>query len=94
MNKDKKRKALAEYKCRQKEAFLASLPMSTALFRELFDYLDELLGEVGCQHDLRLTESFLQEHSCDTVTVLEWLQDNGGCCDCEVLANIEEKFDN
>ena len=41
MNKDEKRKALAEYKRRQKEAFLASLPMPAELFRELFDYLDE-----------------------------------------------------
>jgi hypothetical protein len=22
-----------------------------------------------------------------------WLRDNGGNCDCEVLANVEEKFD-
>ena len=52
MNKDEKRKALAEYKRRQKEAFLASLPMSEELFRKLFDYLDEQLGEADCQHDL------------------------------------------
>lgn len=37
MNKDEKRKALAEYKHRQKEAFRVSLPMSEELFRELFD---------------------------------------------------------
>ena len=37
MNKDEKRKALAEYKRRQKEAFRVSLPMSEELFRELFD---------------------------------------------------------
>ncbi len=23
----------------------------------------------------------------------EWLNENGGYCDCEVLANVEEKFD-
>lgn len=48
MNKDEKRKALAEYKRRQRGAFLASLPMSEALFRELLDHLDEQLGEKGC----------------------------------------------
>ena len=94
MNKDEKRRALAEYKRYQKEAFLASLPMPAELFRELFDYLDEQLGEMGCQHNLRLTEDFLQEHNCDTEAVLEWLRDNGGGCDCEVLGNIEEKFVN
>lgn len=94
MNKDEKRKALAEYKRKQKEAFLASLPMSEELFRELFDYLDEQLGEQGCLDNLRLTEAFLEEHGCDMEEVLDWLEDHGGGCDCEVLANIEEQFDN
>ena len=31
---------------------------------------------------------------CDADEVLEWLEDHGGSCDCEVLANIEEQFDN
>ena len=77
MNKDEKRKALAEYKRRQKEAFLASLPMSEKHFRELFDYLDEQLGETDCQHNLRFTEAFLNTCDCDAD---------------EVLANIEEQF--
>ena len=94
MNKDEKKKALAEYKRRQKEAFLNSLPMPEELFRELFDYLDERLGEVGCQDDLRLTEAFLEAQDCDTEAVLAWLAEGGAGCDCEVLANIEDQFDN
>lgn len=94
MTKDEKRRAMAEYKRRQKEAFLASLPMPEALFRELFDHLDEQLEEQDCQDDLRLTEAFLAEHGCDAQAVLAWLQDHGGSCDCEVLANVEEEFDN
>ena len=94
MNKDEKRKALAEYKRRQKEAFLASLPMPADQFRELFDDLDEKLSEQGCQDDLRLTTAFLESQDCDTEAVLSWLEENGGGCDCEVLGNIEEKFDN
>ena len=94
MNKDEKRKALAEYKRRQKEAFLASLPMSEELFRELFDYLDEQLEDQGCQDDLCLTRAFLADQDCDSEAVLDWLEDQGAGCDCEVLANIEEQFDN
>ena len=94
MNKDEKRRALAEYKRRQKEAFLSSLPMSANLFRELFDYLDERLSEVCCEHDFRLTQTFLEGQDCDAEAVLEWLEENGGGCDCEVLGNIEEQFDN
>ena len=94
MNKGEKRKALAEYKRRQKESFLASLPMSAELFRELFDYLDVKLSEENCRDDLRLTTAFLESKDCDTEAVLSWLEENGGGCDCEVLGNIEEKFDN
>ena len=93
MNKDEKRRLLAEYKRREKEAFLSSLPMPPALFRELFDHLDEALSEQGCQDDLRLTTAFLEAQGCDTEAVLQWLTENGGGCDCEVLGNIEEKFD-
>ena len=63
-------------------------------FRELFEHLDERLGIENCAHDLRLTEAFLDDLDCDTEAVLCWLEENGGGCDCEVLANIEEKFDN
>lgn len=94
MNPDEKRKALAEYKRRQKESFLSSLPMPADQFRELFDDLDEKLSEQGCQDDLRLTTAFLEAQDCDAEAVLEWLAENGGGCDCEVLGNIEEKFDN
>ena len=94
MNKEEKRRALAEYKRRQKEAFLASLPMPEVLFRELFEYLDRLLGEQGCQDDFRFTEGFLKAHDCDIDEILEWLEDHGAGCDCEILANIEEEFDN
>ena len=63
-------------------------------FRELSDDLDEKLSEQGCQDDLRLTTAFLEAQDCDAEAVLSWLEENGGGCDCEVLGNIEEKFDN
>lgn len=94
MNKEEKRRALAEYKRRQKEAFLASLPMPADLFRELFDYLDEQSEDQECQHDFRLTKAFLEEQVCDADAVIEWLLDHGADCDCEVLFNIEEQFEN
>lgn len=68
--------------------------MPADLFRELFDCLDERLAEEGCHDGLRMTEAFLDSHDCDTEAVLEWLKENGGGCDCEVLANAEEKFTN
>jgi len=34
---------------------------------------------------------FLKLDNVEEIT--KWLGENGGYCDCEVLANLEEKFD-
>lgn len=93
MNKEDKKRLLNEYKKRERESFEKSLPMSKNLFVDLFDYLDENLEENGCQHDFTLTLSFLEDNNCDVDTVIEWLLENGAGCDCEVLFNIEENFE-
>lgn len=93
MNKEDKKRLLNEYKKRERESFEKSLPMSKNLFVDLFDYLDENLEEYGCQHDFTLTLSFLEDNNCDVDTVIEWLLENGAGCDCEVLFNIEENFE-
>ncbi|MDU1889330.1 MAG: DUF2695 domain-containing protein [Dysgonomonas sp.] len=89
MNNDSK----SEFRRKQDEEFEKSLPISRELFQELFDYLDEALEE-GCNDTLRLTETFLHSQSVRNVEeVLLWLNDKGGYCDCEVLANVEELFE-
>ena len=68
-----------------------SLPMSTDLFEQLFELLEERLGDDGCDHSLRVTEEFLSESDVDAEEVLLWLADHGGSCDCEVLANVVDE---
>ena len=67
--------------------------MSRELFEKLFDYLDQQLEENKCKHNLDLSALFLNNNSCPVEPVLEWLCENGGGCDCEVLFNVEEKFE-
>ena len=40
-----------------------------------------------------MTEEFLKQHNISIKEVEDWLIDNGGACDCEVLANVEDLFD-
>jgi hypothetical protein len=93
-NEEEKRKQiLKDLKAKQLQAFEASLPISRALFKGLFEYLDEQLENEGCDDTLRLTEQFLQDAGVVNIEeVLQWLRDHGGYCDCEVLANVEEQF--
>lgn len=70
----------------------AALPLPDDQLRAMFDTLDRELPIRGCDHTRRLTREFLRQRGLPTEAVLSWLDDNGGFCDCEVLANVEEQW--
>ncbi len=75
--------------------FERSLPVSREIFKNIFDFIDMYLSENECDDTLKLTREFLEENQItNTDEVVGWLQNNGGYCDCEVLYNVEEKFEN
>lgn len=89
----KNKKLIDEYKKAQGKEFEDSLPMERQLFYELFDYLDDKSETVECKHDFSLTKVFLKDKNVEIEKVLEYLQENGAGCDCEVIFNVEEKFE-
>jgi hypothetical protein len=92
MDKNKKKELLKKYAQQQKNILVISLPFNTTLFERLFDYLDEMLGIDGCDDTLRYTRKFLSDNNLPVEKSLDWMNENGGYCDCEVLANIEDKI--
>lgn len=93
MDKADKKRLLKEFKRKEQENFEHSLPMSRELFHQLFDFLDEKLGDSDCNNDLRFTKEFLSNNHVHEEVVLPWLLEHGGGCDCEVLNNVEERFE-
>jgi hypothetical protein len=81
------------FKREGEKAFFSSLPMEASDFLDLFDTLNEKLGDEPCDDTLRFTEQFLNEHQLPLQDVALWLNEHGGHCDCEVLSNVEEKFE-
>jgi hypothetical protein len=75
----------------ENQKLVASIPMPKEVLGELFDHLDEALCE-SCDHSLRFTIAYLQSKKLEVERVVPWLREHGGYCDCEVLANVEEKF--
>ena len=74
--------------------FEESLPVSSEIFKQLFDFLYEKLEDHDCDDSLNLTNKFLETNHIETIEEVEnWLKENGGFCDCEVLYNVEEKFE-
>ncbi|MEP2669520.1 MAG: DUF2695 domain-containing protein [Cyclobacteriaceae bacterium] len=76
---------------KQKE-FIQSLPFSELIFRKLFFYLDEQMGERRCHHDFRLTELFLTQHRIDFEQHKAFFLKHDGICDCEILYKMEDLF--
>jgi hypothetical protein len=67
-----------------------SLPAPAPVLKALFDYLDAQLGSSGCDDTLRLVREFIRGHALPENSIVSWLEENGGHCDCEVLANAEQ----
>ena len=86
--KDELKKA---WKQQERQKLIASIPMPHQDLRDLFDHLDQE-SESGCDHTLRLTTAFLQKRGLDVERIVPWLREHGGYCDCEVIANVEDKF--
>ena len=72
---------------------LAALPMPREKLQAFFDYLDQQLTEQGCDDTLRFTQQFATDNNVAFEPVKQWLGNYGGYCDCEALANVEEKYE-
>ena len=92
LNKDRRKQLLRQFKQNQVAAAHTSLPIANAEFKGLFDTLDVRLPIYGCDRTRRITVAYLREHALPEEHVLRWSDDNGGFCDCEVLANSEERW--
>lgn len=88
-DKDRKR----EWKLEQKQLARAAFPMPDTLLESLFATVEERVTDSGCDHTLRFTEQWLGEHQQPAASVLDWLKGQGGFCDCEVLANAADHWE-
>ena len=66
--------------------------MSEVELAALFEHLTTELASISCDHTLRMTEEWIQSTDHSIQDVVQWFRDNGGYCDCEVLANVNDHF--
>jgi len=92
--KERRKKIMEELAKNANKEFEQSLPAGPEIFKSLFDHLDNELGKYDCDSRLTLTRKFLTNNKIPNADdILNWLLDNGGGCDCEVLANVEDLFE-
>lgn len=92
--KERRKQIQRELQEKMQAEFEKNLPISREFFQKLFDFLDEKLEKNDCDNDLKMTKQFLEsQHIQNMEEVENWLKENGGFCDCEVLNNVEESFE-
>ena len=91
--KDRRKLLLQQVKQEKRERGRAQLPLDNKTMRELFDYVDAQLSDMECDNNLTHTRAFLSAAKLPQDKTILWLQDHGGYCDCEVLANVEDEWD-
>ena len=69
------------------------MPISFTELGALFNHLDEVFGNEGCDHTLKITTAFLKSRNLNAAKILPWLGEYRGFWDCEVLANVEDRWE-
>ena len=62
----------------------------------LLVYVDRCIAEHGCDHTLRFTAAWLNEHISPherQEKIYAEIEEMGGFCDCEVVCNCYEEYD-
>ena len=68
--------------------FLDSLPAGQDTISELFDFIEDELSENECNHSLQFAMRYIMENRLSFPKITSWLNENGGYCDCKVMAEI------
>lgn len=93
MDKETKKRLRDAVRAKERAAAREAFPLPAIELRGLFDWLDQQLGSRRCDRTLRLTRTWIDRRGHDASVIVPWLGDNGGFCDCEVLANVEQRVD-
>lgn len=70
------------------QGFIDLLPAGTDTISELLDFIEDELYETECNHSLQYAMRYMMEKKLDFGKLTSWLNNNGGYCDCKVMAEI------
>jgi hypothetical protein len=84
----KRKELIKKWKEDELKRIKLSMPITPTELNDLIEYLDMKLNE--CDRTLNLTQRFLDKHKLDKIATIDWLRNNGGYCDCEVIYNISD----
>jgi len=77
---------------RKKNEILAKLPVTIETLQNCFVFPDGQFQIIECDRTLKQAFNFFEQNDLPRTELIEWLNENGGFCDCEVLGNVESKI--
>jgi hypothetical protein len=87
--KARRKEILHSLRNEERRKLRESAPAPISSLRELFDYLDLQLSNTECDGTLRFTHAYVRQNAMDKDLTIQWFEQHGGHCDCEVLNNVE-----
>lgn len=78
---------------RQQRKREAAMPLTRHELLSLCEWVEAKLKHEGCDHSYRYTEAFLRNSGLPVQDILDWLSEEGGYCDCEVIANVKQVYE-
>lgn len=81
------------WKTQERNAAKDAFPLPDGILGELFAHVSAAVDHDGCDHTLKATEAWLGGRLVDRLGLLAWLEKNGGYCDCEVVANAADHWE-
>ena len=90
MDKQQKKALKQAARLMERRSLRDALPIPIENLVALLDHLDVRLPQAGCDHSHRLTQAWCATNGIDSDAIIEWARENGGYCDCEILANTED----
>jgi hypothetical protein len=91
-NKDRRKAIRDELRRRERAGVEAKAPLSKPKLKQLFGWVDIKLGKAGCDDTLKHSIPFLRVRGVAEDEVVAWLKEEDGYCDCEVIANVEDRW--
>src|SRR5438105_1568978 len=74
------------------QVFLDSLPAGQDTISGLVDFIEDELYENECNDSLQFAMKFMMDNRLNFPRLTSWLNENGGYCDCKVMAEIAPKW--
>ncbi len=90
---DAQRKLKKAWKARERRRARKQFPLPDEVLGQLFAAVDAAVLQHGCDHTARHTDAWLDTKQIDRGPVITWLAEHGGYCDCEVVANAAEHWE-